>query len=47
MDLDGRRGGEDLGGAEGGETIIGKQYVRKKNLFSVKEKKEKSYFLEE
>lgn len=39
VDLDRRRGGEDLGGAEDGETIIGKQYVGKKSVFSKKKNK--------
>ena len=29
---------EELGGVEGGETIIRIYYLRKKNLFSIKEK---------
>lgn len=37
MDLDGRAGGEDLGGVEGGKTINGIYYVRK-NLLKFKEK---------
>ena len=34
VDLDGRRGGEELGGVEGGETIIRIYYVRKKSIFN-------------
>lgn len=37
VDPDGRGGGKELGGAEGGETIIRIYYVRKK-IFSIKGK---------
>jgi hypothetical protein len=33
VDLDGRRGGEELGGVEGGETIIRIYYVEKNPYF--------------
>jgi hypothetical protein len=33
MDLNGRGGGEELGGSEGGETVIEIYYVRKKIYF--------------
>jgi hypothetical protein len=34
VDPDGRRGGEELGGEEGGKTVIRIYYVREKKLFS-------------
>lgn len=34
MDLDGQRGGEELTGVEGGETVIRIHYVRKKCIFN-------------
>ena len=41
VDLDAREvGGKEPGGVEGGETVIRIYYVRKKNLFSIKGKKE-------
>lgn len=40
MDPDGREGWEKLGGAKGEETAIGIYYIRKKNQFSIKGKKE-------
>ena len=40
-DPDGRGGGEELGRTEGGETIIKIYYVKKKNLFAIKEKRKK------
>lgn len=36
VDPDGRGGGEELGGAEGGETVIKIQKVRGEELFSIK-----------
>lgn len=33
MDLVGRGGGEELGGGEGGKTIIRMYYVRGKSIF--------------
>lgn len=36
MDLDGRRGGEELGRAEGEETVFRIYCMRGKNLFSIK-----------
>ena len=41
VDLDGRGGGEELGGVEGGEIIIKIYYIRTKSIFS----KNKQYFL--
>lgn len=40
MDLDGRGQREELGGVEGGETLIRIYYVRKKSLLSTKGKQE-------
>jgi hypothetical protein len=34
LDLDGQRGGEELTGVEGGETVIRIHYVRKKCIFN-------------
>lgn len=36
VESDGRRGGEELRGAEGGKPIIRIYYVGKKDLFSIK-----------
>lgn len=39
--MKGREGGEELGGAEGGETVIRNYRMRKRSIFSkrIKEKK--------
>lgn len=43
VDLDGRGYGEELGEAEGGETVIRVYYVKKKqSIFNIRVKKEKT-----
>jgi hypothetical protein len=41
VDLEGRRAGEVLGGAEGGETVIRTYCMRKESIFNKRRKREK------
>lgn len=34
MDIEGKEQGEELGGVEGGETLIGVYYVRENSIFN-------------
>lgn len=42
MDLEGKGDGEELGGAGGGETIMGIECMRKESVFSKRKEFEKS-----